>query len=317
MPAAEKFSVKGGILMASKNPSGTAFMMAFLRGFHAMYDNIKIFNDSLAYDLIPEEVREAFKQHLIESAAEMAPELAKECTDPETSLRLAVRTMAGPVLARARFVEDRLEAAIGKGTNQYVILGAGLDTFAFRRLDLAGRLQVFELDLPETQEVKRLLLARINLEKPENLHYIAVDFTREDLASALAKSEYDPSQLSFFSWMGVTQYLPLEAIWTTLKDIVSLSKSGNEIVFDYYDKLAFNPEKASYRLKYIMERTKSIGETIVTGFEPSTLGMELDRLGLCLLDNLGPQEIQQRYFTEYNGDYSASEHVHLACAVVK
>lgn len=303
--------------MANRNPSGSAFVAAFLRGFHAVHDNPKIFNDTLAYELLPEEVREGLKRHLSESAVQMAPELAKECIDAEASFRIAMRTMAGPMLARVRFVEDRLEEAIGKGINQYVILGAGLDTFAFRRLDLAGRLQVFELDLPETQEVKRSLLARINLEKPENLHYIAVDFTQEDLASALAKSEYDPRQLSFFSWMGVTQYLPLEAIWTTLKDIVSLSSSGNEIVFDYYDKSAFNPEKASYRLKYIMERTKSIGETIITGFEPSTLGMDLGRFGLCLLDNLGPQEIQQRYFTEYNEDYSASEHVHLACAVVK
>ncbi len=303
--------------MEMGNPSGTALMMAFLRGFHAVYDNSKIFNDSLAYDLLPEEVREAFKQHLSKSAAEMAPELAKECTDPETSLRLAVRTMAGPVLARARFVEERLEEAIQKGISQYIILGAGFDTFAHRRLDLADRLQVFELDLPPTQEIKRQLLDRLNLQKTDYLHYIAVDFTKENLVSALSESKYDPEQLSFFSWMGVTQYLPLEAVWATLKAIISLSSSGSEIVFDYYDKSAFDPDKASNRIKYIMNTTKSIGETITTGFEPSKLGMELAPLGLRLLDNLGPQEIQQRYFTEYNEDYSANEHVHLACAVVK
>jgi methyltransferase (TIGR00027 family) len=303
--------------MASRNPSGSAFMMAFLRGFHAVNDNPKIFNDTIAYELLPEEVREGLKRHLSESAAQIAPEFAKECTDAEASFRLAVHTMAGPMLARARFVEDRLEEAIGKGISQYVILGAGLDTFAFRRLDLAGYLQVFELDLPETQEIKRRLLARINLEKPENLHYITIDFTQEDLTSALAKSEFDLRQLSFFNWMGVTQYLPLEAVWTTLRAVASLSSSGSEIVFDYYDKSAFNPEKASHRLKYIMESTKSIGETIITGFEPSTLSMELDPLGLCLLDNLGPKEIQQRYFSKNNEGYSASEHVHLARAVVK
>jgi len=303
--------------MEMGNPSGTALMMAFLRGFHAVYDNAKIFNDSLAYDLLPEEVREAFKQHLSKSAAEMAPELAKECTDPEISLRLAVRTMAGPVLARARFVEERLEEAIQKGISQYIILGAGFDTFAHRRLDLADRLQVFELDLPPTQEIKRQLLGRLNLQKPDYLHYIAVDFTKENLVSALLESKYDPEQLSFFSWMGVTQYLPLEAVWATLKAIISLSSSGSEIVFDYYDKSAFDPDKASNRIKYIMNTAKSIGETITTGFEPSKLGVELAPLGLRLLDNLGPQEIQQRYFTEYNEDYSASEHVHLACAVVK
>lgn len=303
--------------MAGKNPSGTAFMMAFLRGFHAVYDNTKIFNDSLAYDLLPEEVREAFTQHLIKSAAEIAPELAKECTDTETSLRLAVRTMAGPVLARARFVEERLEEAIQKGISQYIILGAGFDTFAYRRLDLAGRLQIFELDLPPTQEIKRQLLGRLNLQKPDYLHYIAVDFTKESLTSVLSESKYDPGQLSFFSWMGVTHYLPLEAVLDTLKAIESISRGGSEIVFDYYDKSAFDPDKTSNRIKYIMNITKNIGETIITGFEPSKLSMKLAPLGLRLLDNLGPEEIQQRYFKGNNEGYAASKHVHLACAVVK
>ena len=303
--------------MEGRNPIGTASMMAFLRGFHAKYDNAKIFNDSLAYDLLPEEVREAFKQHLSESAAEMAPEFAGECTDTESSLRLAVRTMAGPVLARARFVEEQLEEAISNGVSQYIILGAGLDTFAHRRLDLADRLQVFELDLPPVQEIKRQLLARLNLQKPVNLHYIGVDFTKENLASVLSKSDYDPQQLSFFSWMGVTQYLPLEAVMATLKAIISISNSGSEIVFDYYDKSAFDPGKTSNRIKYIMNTTKGIGEPITTGFEPPKLGSELASLGLRLLDNLGSEEIQQRYLKENNEGYTASAHVHLACAVVE
>ncbi|AFM40972.1 methyltransferase, putative, TIGR00027 family [Desulfosporosinus acidiphilus SJ4] len=300
--------------MVSRNPSGTAFMMAFLRGFHAVNDNAKIFNDPLAYDLIPEEVREAFKQHLIKSAAEMAPELAKECTNAETSLRLAVRIMAGPVLARARFVEERLEEAIRKGIRQYIILGAGLDTFAYRRLDLTDRLQVFELDLPYTQEIKCQLLGRLNLEKPDFLHYIPVDFTKDNLASALSESKYDSGQVSFFSWMGVTHYLPIESVLSTLKAIMRLSSSGSEIVFDYYDKSAFDPDKGSNRIKYIMKNTKTIGETIITGFDPSKLSMEFALLGLRLLNNLGPDEIQQKYFKECNEGYAASEHVHLALA---
>jgi methyltransferase (TIGR00027 family) len=292
-------------------------MMAFLRGFHAVHDDMKIFNDTLAYDLLPEEAKKGLRQYLIESAGKIAPDLAAQCIDAEASFDLAMRTLAGPILARARYVEEQLEKAIGKGVSQYIILGAGFDTFAHRRLDLAGRLRVFELDLPATQEMKCLLLARLGLEKPNYLQYIPVDFTRENLTLVLSESEYDPGQMSFFSWMGVTQYLPLETVWTTLRAVVSLSSSGSEIVFDYYDKSAFDPEKASHRLKYIIDNSKSIGETIITGFEPSTLGMELEPFGLCLLDNLGPKEIQQRYFSEYKERYSASEHVHLACAVMK
>lgn len=302
--------------MVSKNPIGTAFMIAFMRGIHAVNDNPKIFNDTLAYELLPEEVREGLKQYLTESASQLAPELAKECVDAEASFRLAVQTMAGPMLARARFVEDRLEEAIRKGISQYVILGAGLDTFAFRRLDLANRLQVFELDLPAAQEIKKQLLARINLEKPNNLHFIPVDFTQQSLTSVLTRAEYDPKRLSFFSWMGVTQYLPLEAVWATLKGMVNLSTAGSEVVFDYYDKSAFDPQATSSRIKYIMETTKSIGEAIITGFEPSKLGIELDHLGLRLLDNFGPEEMQQRYFLACTQGYSASDYVHLACAEV-
>ena len=302
--------------MASRNPIGTAIIAAFMRGFHAVNDNPKIFNDTLAYELLPEEVREGLKQHLTESAAQMAPELAKECVDAEASFRLAVHTMAGPFLARARFVEDRLEDAIGKGISQYVILGAGLDTFAFRRLDLADRLQVFELDLPGVQEIKQQRLAQLNLPKPHNLHFIPVDFTQQTLTSVLTIAEYDPRRLSFFSWMGVTQYLPLEAVWATLKDITSISAASSEIVFDYYDKLAFDPEKTPKRLKYIMESTKSIGEAIITGFDSSKLSTELAHLGLRLLDNLGPEEMQQRYFKECTQGYSAGDYIHLACAEV-
>jgi methyltransferase, putative, TIGR00027 family len=302
--------------MASRNPIGTAIITALMRGFHAVNDNPKIFNDTLAYELLPEEIREEFKQHLTESAAQMAPELAKECVDAEASFRLAVHTMAGPMLARARFVEDRLEDAIGKGISQYVILGAGLDTFAFRRQDLADRLQVFELDLPAVQEIKQLRLAQLNLPKPQNLHFIPVDFTQQTLTSVLTITEYDPRRLSFFSWMGVTQYLPLEAVWATLKDITSISAAGSEIVFDYYNKLAFDPEKTPKRLKYIIESTKSLGETIITGFDPSRISTELAHLGLRLLDNLGPEEIQQRYFKECTQGYSAGDYIHLARAEV-
>jgi len=302
--------------MASRNPIGTAIIAAFMRGFHAVNDNPKIFNDTLAYELLPEEMRAELKQHLSESAAQMAPELAKDCIDTEASFRIAVRTMAGPMLARARFVEDRLEDAIGKGISQYVILGAGLDTFAFRRLDLADRLQVFELDLPAVQEIKQLRLAQLNLPKPHNLHFIPVDFTQQTLTSVLTIAEYDPRRLSFFSWMGVTQYLPLEAVWATLKDITSISAASSEIVFDYYDKLAFDPEKTPKRLKYIMESTKSIGETIITGFDPSKLVTELAHLGLRLLDNLGPEELQQKYFKQCTQGYSAGDYIHLARAEV-
>lgn len=302
--------------MTDRKPSDTALMMAFLRGFHAFHDHGTIFNDTIAYDLIPDELREAFKRHLASTVAEMAPVQASECTDEETSLRLAVQVMAGPVLARARFTEDRLEEAVERGISQYIILGAGLDTFAYRRPDLTGRLQVFELDLSPTQEMKQLLLNRLNIVQPDSLHYIAVDLARQNLADFLFRSQYDPKQASFFSLMGVTQYLPLEAVLEILRTIAGISGGGSEIVFDYYDKSAFDPDTASNRIKYILKSTRNIGETIITGFEPLDLAADLAPLGLRLADNWGPEEIQEKCLRQNKEGYTASEHVHLARAIV-
>ena len=302
--------------MEARNPSRTAFMTAFLRGYHTLHDSPKIINDSLALDLVPDEVREALEKHLAQSSAQMAPDQTAENMDHETALQSGIRTMAGPILARARYVEDRLEEAVRQGVSQYVILGAGFETFAYRRLDLMDRLQVFEIDLPATQEIKRRLLARIGLPKPDNLHFIPIDFTRDTLVSVLDKSPYDRERPSFFSWTGVTFYLPIEAIRSTLTDVVSLSCAGSEIVFDYWDKSAFDPAAASNRVKSLIESTKTIGEPIITGFDPSTLSAELAGVGLQLIDNLKPSDIQQRYLRGCSGGYSTSKHEHLACARV-
>ncbi|MEN6348624.1 MAG: SAM-dependent methyltransferase [Syntrophomonas sp.] len=302
--------------MERRSPVGTAFMTAYLRGYHALHDDPKIIDDSLALGLLPEDVRQGLEHHLANTSSQMAPQHAGAGTDYDAALRMGVRTMAGPILARARYVEDRLGEAVRQGVSQYVLLGAGLDTFAFRRPDLTDRIRVFELDLPAMQEAKQMLLARAGLARPDCLHFVPVDFTEQSLASDLARSAYDPTQMTFFSWTGVTHYLPMEAIHTTLKDLVRISASGSEIVFDYWDKSAFDPDRASNRVKSLIASTRSIGEPIITGLDSSSLESEMSGLGLRLIENLGPDEIKQRYLNICGGAFSASEHVHLACAAV-
>ncbi len=302
--------------MAEKKPSGTAIMTAYLRGYHASHDNPKIFDDSIANHMFRPEVCQAIEQQLARTASQMAPELAGECTDYESSLRVGIRVMAGPILARARYVEDRLLEAVENGVSQYVVLGAGFETFALRRSDLSARVQVFELDLPATQNIKQHIFARLRLKKPANLHFIPVDFTEETLDSALKRSTYDPERLSFFSWTGVTHYLPLEAIRSTLSTVVNLSTTGSEIVFDYWDTLAFDPEKASSRSKSLINSSYILGEPIITGLDPAELESLLAGVGLQLLENLGPSDIHKRYFQDSGSAYSSAEHVHLACARV-
>ena len=109
------------------------------------------------------------------------------------------------LLSRARYTEDTLEKAIRQGVKQYIILGAGMDTFAFRRPDLMERLEVFEIDHPATQEFKLHRLAELGWKHPAKLHFIPIDFTKESLVTALTRSSsYDPKVKSLFSWLGVT-----------------------------------------------------------------------------------------------------------------
>ncbi|MGE5391493.1 MAG: class I SAM-dependent methyltransferase [Deltaproteobacteria bacterium] len=302
--------------MDNSQGSRTALMTAYIRGYHALHDDPIIINDTIGHRLVPLPAREALEMHLAKTASQMAPERAAECIDDAAALRLGVQIMAGSILARARYIEDRLEQAIrDKYVTQYVILGAGLDTFALRRPDMADILQIFEIDHPASQENKRFALGLAGFDVPSNLHFIPIDFNLQNLSDALATSAYNRHLPSFFCWAGVTHYLPREAIYATLSDITKLSSPGSELIFDYWDQAAFDPARSSSRVKSLIESTRSIGEPIITGFDPAGLSQELAPLGWRVLADLGPETIRDKYHLEDIG-YTTSQHVHFACIEV-
>ncbi|MHB1043766.1 MAG: class I SAM-dependent methyltransferase, partial [Eubacteriales bacterium] len=174
--------------------SRTALFSAYYRAYHAMHDDPKIFDDFLACHLFEEDGREFLENLLAKSLQLYDPERAASCPDQATALALSMRALPSPsiVLGRARYAEDNLVKAVEQGVKQYVILGAGMDTFAFRCPELLDRLQVFEVDHPATQASKRDRLAKLGWEQPARLHFIPVDFTRDHLSAALARSSYDP-----------------------------------------------------------------------------------------------------------------------------
>jgi len=164
--------------------SRTALGAAYARGYHARHDEPKVFNDFMAYSLLPEGFRASIEQRRARKLLLLDPERAASCPDQETALAWWMRDWAATslVISRARYTEDSLEDAVRQGVRQYVILGAGLDTFAFRRPDMLGRRQVFEVDHPATQALKRRRLAELGWEIPVELHFVPVDFTREGMA---------------------------------------------------------------------------------------------------------------------------------------
>lgn len=269
-----------------------------MRSYHAMHITPKIFDDFLAFCLIPEEKRLLIEQNISKASR-------------------INRLRNTNIISRARYTEDALEKAVRQGTKQYVILGAGMDIFAFRRPDLMEQLEVFEVDHPATQEFKLSRLAELGWELPGNLYFIPIDFTKENLATVLTRSpSYDPSVKSFFSWLGVTMYLTQDEVFATLRSIADVSPTGSIVIFDYLDLDAFNPEKATKiqrRLKFL----RDISEPMITGFEPTILADYLASLGFHLKENLNSDDIEKLYFQGYTNEYHAAKHGHFAYAIIE
>ncbi len=289
-----------------------------MRAYHAAHDHPKIFDDFLAQHMLTEDERRETEARYLLALQKYYPEEAASNPDPRCGLATWMQNLGAPamVLGRARYNEDNLEEAVRAGVKQYVILGAGMDTFAFRRPDLMQQLSVFEVDQPGTQAQKRQRLQRLGREHPEQLHFLAVDFSREDLAGALRRSSYDPLAPSFFSWLGVTYYLTREALLSTFSAIAAVAPPGSSVIFDYLETEAFVPEKAAPRMKILIEIVARVGEPMISGFEPARLGEDLAQAGLRLLEDLGPDEIQTRFFAGRADGYQACEQAHFAWAVV-
>ena len=319
--------------MKENQASFTALSVAYMRAYHAIYDTQKIFDDFLAYDLIPEEKRALIEQHLIEQNLPLDQQLNyfkhttlhSNDTPISASLRQVINNAineqgwTAQLFSRARYAEDALKKTIKQGVKQYVILGAGLDTFAFRKPEMMKHLEVFEVDHPTTQEFKLHRLAELEWEHPAKLHFIPIDFTKESLVTALtSSSSYDPKVKTFFNWLGVTYFLTRDEIFTTLRSIAEVAPAGSILVFNYADTTVFIPEKLSPQMKKFLKLLRKIGEPIkMGGFDPSRLVEDLESLGFRPQENLSPVNIEERYFKGRTDGLHAYEHGHFACAVVE
>lgn len=303
--------------MEENNISKLAPGTAYLRGYHAVHHNPKIFDDVLAYQFFTEEERTSFNEQFLTWLQIVNPACAAIFPDPAVALAWVMKNSAlSNIVSRARYTEEKLEEAVRQGIKQYVILGSGIDTFAFRRPELVNQLQVFEVDDPALQEFKRRRLTELGWELPAQLHFVPFDFTQDRLAEALSRSQYDPQALTFF-WLSVTYYLTRDDVFAILKAVADISPKGSIVIFDYLDTDAFVPVKAAPRVLGIIAGAQLVSEPMKAGFDLSTLAADLAALGLSLHENLGPPKIEERYFRGRTDDYHALEHVHYAYAVVE
>jgi methyltransferase (TIGR00027 family) len=207
------------------------------------------------------------------------------------------RFMRAFIVLRSRYAEDELAHAVQRGIRQYVILGAGLDTFAYRNPYSGSLLRVFEVDHPATQSWKRDRLREMDIAIPDSLTFAPVDFEHQTLADGLSRAGFKADEGAFFSLLGVVVYLTKPAIMETLKLVASLP-SDSEIVFDY-DILPSSLSLIQRFSRWVIAwRVAAIGEPWITYFDLSSLASELRGLGFKQVEDFGAEEANNRYFKD-------------------
>jgi len=254
--------------------SRTAQRVAIRRAAHQLLDDPKVLDDPLALRIIGAEAAAALR------------------TDPKEDHAFA-RAFRAFMAARSRFAEDELARAVEVGVTQYVILGAGLDTFAYRNPHPG--LRVFEIDHPATQAWKRQQLQEARIPIPPSLTFVPVDFEHQTLANALAHSGLNTSAPAFFSWLGVTPYLTREACMTTLS-VIAKMPAGSGVVFDFAIDPALLNAGQRQALDALSKRVAAAGEPFQLFFDPTKLQHELKTLGFHRTEFLQGAQINDRYF---------------------
>jgi len=259
-------------------PSRTARRVALRRAAHQILDAPLVLDDPIALRLLDPE----------DAAALQA--------DPQQAERTPLdRPLRAFLVARSRYAEDQLALAVQRGIRQYVILGAGLDTFAHRSPYPQGLLRVFEVDHPSTQAWKRERLAEAGLPHSPDLVLAPVNFETQTLEDGLRTAGWDARQPTFFSWLGVTVYLTEDAVLRTLRFIAS-APPGSEVVFDYGISPSLLNSREHWVFEAMAERVAAAGEPWRAFFDPSVLAGTLKTMGFGEVQDLAGEEINALYF---------------------
>ncbi len=267
-------SLEDADLMNEREPSRTALAAAAHRAAHQLLEHGRIFADPLAVPILGQDV-----------------ETLRRDAEAEPSRR-GMRLF---IAARSHFAEAVLKAGVeARGVRQLVVLGAGLDTYAYRN-PLGDDLRVFEVDHPATQAWKRRRLAAAGIAIPASLTFAPVDFEREAFSAKLQQAGFDPARRSVFVWLGVAPYLRPETVGAALAALGALP-GGAEVVFDYSDPAFTLPPELRAAHEARSARVAALGEPFLSSFEPDDLHATLRRAGFVHIDDLGPKRLFQRYF---------------------
>ncbi len=268
--------------LASDLPSKTAELAALGRAYHTLRSSRHVFRDDLAPSMCGPNWQIVMSSRILTWIV-------------TNTLMKRVTPIIPLIYTRARFGEDCLETALTNGVTQYVIIGAGYDTFGFRRTDLRDSLAVYEIDHPATQNMKFQRMKAAGIDEPDNVRYIGCDLAAETVHEALKRTDYDPEKPAVFSWFGVTYYLTEDTVRRTLVGLAEGSAAGSSIVFDYLaTSQSILPAYRGLR-NTLTEFVAKRGEPMLSDFVPEDLPEILSELGYSEIENLEPNMVSERY----------------------
>ncbi|MFL6171436.1 MAG: class I SAM-dependent methyltransferase [Marmoricola sp.] len=255
--------------MRAGEPSRTAFGAAVHRAAHQDLDEKRIFTDPFAWQILGGD-----QEKLLEDAR--APE------------RFWLRNF---IAVRHRFAEDGLAAAVARGLDQAVVLGAGLDTLAYRNPH--PDLRLFEVDFPATGAWKAARLSESGIAVPVGVTFVGCDFEHDDFLERLVAAGLDPRRPAYFLWLGVVPYLSRDAVIGTLRRIASIP--GAEVVLDYPTRLRGLSREAKAMREELARRVAAAGEPFTGDFTVDEMAGLLRGAGFGEIEDLGGAEIAERY----------------------
>ncbi|TXS01044.1 SAM-dependent methyltransferase [Bacillus sp. SH7-1] len=298
--------------------SVTSLVSAFGRAYHSEFDSPKIFDDYVAKEFISPKERINIETNMVQGIHFFNTDIAEQFQDnPKEILKWITQVQLSPTpLARAAYCERVLLHEIALGAKQYVILGAGLDTFSFRHRELEDKIEIFEIDHPSTQRFKKERIKEAEFEIPNNLHFVSMDFTK-GFSNEQLRNEGFENKKTFFSLLGVTYYLTKEALSSLIECLFEMVPAGSSIVFDYPDENLFTEKGLSNRVENMVKMAVVGGEPMKSCFSYAEMEALLEKAGLLIYEHLSPEDINKLYF-EGRSDYlEAFETVHYVHAVKK
>lgn len=272
--------------MLKENPSFTAKFCAFARAYHSNYAKEKIYDDYLAFDFLGKEEYEDIRDLIIS----ILNNRSWQIPDIRTWDEFLDELIAPVILTRMKYAEEKLlQYAKRKGKIQYVICGAGLDTFAFRNTN--KNIEIFELDHPNTHNYKIDRIRQLEWNIPDNTHYIPIDFEKQNIRDTLLENGFKEELPAFFAILGVAYYLELTALVKTLEEISKAVKAESLLVFDYPDKMLMGEEHT--RMQVLKDITSGVGEQMKGGMTKEDLVSELAKCDYTTEEVFAPRDIQE------------------------